>query len=72
MPARDLPHCMLSERELQVMRMIASGRTAADIARELSLSINTVGTYRSRILHKMQMNSKAQIIRYASRIGLQL
>lgn len=63
-------HRVLSDRELQVMRLIAAGKTAVQIARELSLSVNTVGTYRSRILHKMGMNRKAQIIGYAARNGL--
>ncbi|MDX1815381.1 MAG: response regulator transcription factor, partial [Thermodesulfobacteriota bacterium] len=49
-----LPHETLSDREYQVLRMIASGRTVSEIARELSLSVKTISTYRSRILEKMR------------------
>jgi two-component system invasion response regulator UvrY len=59
------PHEMLSDREFQVMCMIASGKTISDIAAELSLSISTVNTYRSRILDKMEMHSNAELTRYA-------
>jgi two-component system invasion response regulator UvrY len=61
----ELPHQTLSERELDVMRLIASGKTVSEIARELSLSVKTISTYRSRILEKMQMKSNAQLTRYA-------
>ncbi len=58
-------HEYLSDREYQVMCMIASGKTASDIAKELSLSINTVSTYRLRILEKMGMKNNAEITHYA-------
>jgi two-component system, NarL family, invasion response regulator UvrY len=58
-------HEMLSDREYQVMCMIASGKTATDIAKELSLSINTISTYRIRILEKMNMKNNAEITHYA-------
>jgi two-component system invasion response regulator UvrY len=61
----ELPHQTLSERELDVMRLIASGKTVSEIARELSLSVKTISTYRSRILKKMQMKNNAQLTRYA-------
>jgi len=49
----DLPlHELLSDREFQVLRMIASGKTVKEIADELSLSVKTVSTYRARILEK--------------------
>jgi two-component system invasion response regulator UvrY len=60
-----LPHETLSDREYQVMRMLASGKTLKEIADELSLSIKTVGTYRSRILEKMGMKRNAELIHYA-------
>ena len=63
-------HASLSARELQVMRMIASGMRAKDIARELSLSAKTVATYRERLLDKMHMKTNAQLIRYAIEHGL--
>lgn len=60
-----LPHESLSNRELQVLRLIASGKTLKDIATELSLSIKTVGTYHIRVLQKMGMQSDVEITRYA-------
>ena len=59
------PHELLSDREYQVMCMIASGKTATDIAKELSLSINTISTYRLRILEKMGLKNNAEITHYA-------
>ncbi len=58
------PHERLSDREYEVMRMIASGKTVSAIARELSLSEKTVSTFRGRILQKMKMKSNAEIIHY--------
>jgi len=62
----DLPlHELLSDREFQVLRMIASGKTVKEVADELSLSVKTVSTYRSRILEKTGMKTNAELIRYA-------
>lgn len=61
----ELPHKTLSDREYQVMRMIALGKTVTEIAEELLLSVKTVGTYRSRILEKMKMKNNAEITYYA-------
>ncbi len=62
----DAPlHEALSERELQVMCLMAKGYTPKEIASTLSVSPKTVSTYRERILVKMMMNSTAEIIRYA-------
>ena len=58
-------HEQLSDREYQVMCMIASGKTPTDIAKELSLSINTISTYRIRILEKMGLKNNAEITHYA-------
>jgi DNA-binding NarL/FixJ family response regulator len=60
----------LSDREYQVMCKIASGRTVKEIAGELSLSVKTVSTYRSRILAKMGMANNAELTRYAIKQGL--
>lgn len=57
----------LSDREYQIMWMIASGDTVGDIARRLFLSPNTVSTYRSRILRKMKLKNNAELMRYAIR-----
>lgn len=58
-------HESLSDREYQVMHMIASGKTIKEIAEELCLSVKTVSTYRSRILEKMNMKNNAEIVLYA-------
>jgi len=59
------PHEKLSDREYQVMCMIASGRTVKEIAVELTLSIKTISTYRTRILEKLKMKSSAELTYYA-------
>jgi two-component system invasion response regulator UvrY len=61
---------ILSNRELQVLGMIASGKRLIDIAETLSLSIKTVSTYRMRLLTKLKMSSNAELIEYAVRDGL--
>lgn len=63
-------HETLSDREYQVMCMIASGKTVGEIGRELSLSVKSISTYRGRILEKMQMNNNSQLIYYAIKNGL--
>jgi two-component system invasion response regulator UvrY len=63
-------HETLSDREYQVMRMIASGKRVKDIAEELCLSIKTISTYRSRILEKMRMKSNSELTHYAIKRGL--
>lgn len=59
------PYDLLSDREFQVLRMIASGKTVKEIADELFLSVKTVSTYRARILEKTGMKTNAELIRYA-------
>jgi two-component system, NarL family, invasion response regulator UvrY len=61
----DPLHEALSDREYQVMRMIASGKTMQEIGKELFLSVRTVSTYRGRIFEKMQMKTNTDLIRYA-------
>jgi len=58
-------HENLSDREYQVMCMIASGKTVGEIAEKLSLSAKTISTYRARILEKMKMKNNAEITHYA-------
>jgi DNA-binding NarL/FixJ family response regulator len=60
-----MPHEKLSGRELEIMCMIASNKTVKDIAEDLSLSISTVNTYRTRIFEKMNMKSNVELTRYA-------
>ena len=62
----SLPHETLSRREYQVMCLIAAGKTVSEVARELSLSVKTVSTYRARILEKLQMKNNAELMRYAT------
>ena len=63
-------HETLSDREYQVMLMIASGKQVGKIADELSLSVKTVDTYRARVLNKMGMKSNAELIHYAIKNNL--
>ncbi len=63
-------HDNLSDREFQVMCMIASGKTVSVIAKELNLSINTISTYRNRILEKMNMKTNAELTHYAIKFRL--
>jgi two-component system, NarL family, invasion response regulator UvrY len=63
--AAEAPHQVLSNRELQVLRMIASGNTVKEIAGELSLSEKTVGTYRTRISKKLRLATNVELTRYA-------
>jgi len=60
-----LVHETLSDREFQVMRMMATGKTVKEIAAELSLSVKTISTYRARILTKMNLHTNAELIHYA-------
>jgi len=60
-------HETLSDREYQVLCQIASGKTVNEIAREMSLSIKTISTYRTRLLEKMRMRTNADLIRYGVR-----
>ncbi|MBS1685181.1 MAG: response regulator transcription factor [Bacteroidetes bacterium] len=55
----------LSDREMEVFLLLAAGRAVSEIATEMSLSVNTVSTYRARILEKLVLKSNADIIRYA-------
>jgi len=64
------PHERLSDREYEVLCLIASGKTVTEIAGELSLSAKTVSTYRGRILGKMNMKTSAELTHYAVHNGL--
>jgi DNA-binding NarL/FixJ family response regulator len=57
-------HESLSDREFQILRKLASGKNLTEISKELSLSIKTVSTYRTRILVKLRLKNTAEIIRY--------
>ena len=68
-PAAE-PHTRLSDREFQVLRLLASGKSVGEIAALCSLSAKTVSTYRGRVLEKMNMENNAQLMNYAFRHGL--
>jgi DNA-binding NarL/FixJ family response regulator len=59
------PHERLSNREFLVLRMIASGKAVSQIAKELSLSVKTISTYRARVLEKMDMKNNSELTHYA-------
>jgi DNA-binding NarL/FixJ family response regulator len=68
---RDKPlHDSLSTREFQIFCKLAAGRGVSDIANELSLSVKTVSTYRTRILEKMKFTNNADLTSYALRSGI--
>ena len=60
----------LTEREREIVRLIAAGKTNQEIADTLSLSVNTVHTHRTHILEKLNLHDRAGLIRYAIRKGL--
>jgi len=64
------PHEALSDREYQVLRMLASGLTVSQVASRLSLSVKTISTYRARVLEKMNMDTTAELMHYAIHHGL--
>ena len=66
----DSPLETLSDRELQVLKRLAEGRTGREIAQELHLSTKTVDTYRARLLTKLELNTTADLIRFALRNGV--
>lgn len=61
----QLPHVALSDREFQIFRLLAAGGGGSEIAVKLNLSAKTVSTYKTRILHKMELDSMADLVRYA-------
>lgn len=64
-PDQELPHRSLSDREFQVFHMIVTGQKISDIAKDLSLSVQTIHTYKTRLKKKMNMASNADLTRYA-------
>jgi len=68
--AEKPPHESLSDREHEVMRMIAAGTPLTGIGESLHVSVKTISTYRARIMEKMQMKTNAELTRYAMTQGL--
>ncbi len=69
-PVQEQPHQRLSDREFQVLTMLATGKTLTQIGLDLSLSIKTISTYRTRVLEKMQLANNAELTRYAIKHGI--
>jgi len=69
-PSDQLPHHTLSDREFQVFHMVASGMKISEIAKELSLSVQTIHTYKTRLKKKMNLDSNADLTRYAIKHNL--
>ncbi len=69
-PTTEAPHERLSDRELQTLTMIASGKRLSDIAEELTLSPKTVSVYRARVLEKLGLSNNSELTVYAIRNGL--
>lgn len=69
-PVAAEPHMSLSERELQTMQKMASGRKLSEIAEELMLSPKTVSVYRARVLQKLGVSNNAELTAYAIRHGM--
>lgn len=67
---RNVPHEHLSDREYEVMCLIASGKTVSEIAETMHLGVTTISTYRARILEKMNLKNNAELTRYALQRGL--
>jgi two-component system invasion response regulator UvrY len=66
----ETPHRSLSDREFQVLCLIASGRAPREIAAELNVSVKTIGTHRARLLGKMGLRNNAELVQYAIANGL--
>ena len=68
--AQGAPHERITDREFEVFKMLAAGRTVSQVAQELALSVKTVSTHRTRILKKMEMKTNADLTQYAVRNAL--
>ena len=63
------PKTQLSEREEQVMRLVAQGYTSQEVAEQLNLAVTTVETYRSRAMRKLELRGRVQLVQYAIQVG---
>ena len=63
--AEQAPHTTLSDREFQVLRMLAAGQTVSDVAAKVNLSVKTVSTHKAHILQKMNLQNQSELVRYA-------
>ena len=67
----EQPQKLLSDREYEVMRLLASGKTVSEIAQHLHLGTTTISTYRARILEKLRLKNNAELMRYAVQQGIE-
>jgi DNA-binding NarL/FixJ family response regulator len=67
---RRAPHELLSDREFEVLRLLSAGKTVKEIGAELALSVQTISTYRGRILEKLRLHTNADLVAYARAHGL--
>ena len=68
---KDIPfHELLSDREMEVFTLIASGKTVSDISELLSLSVTTISTYRARLLEKLNLKNNAELTHFAFSQGI--
>jgi two-component system response regulator NreC len=68
--AKDRPRKLLSDRELQVLRLVAHGYSSQEISKRISLSVKTVETYRSRFSDKLGLRTRSDIVRFAIQMGM--
>jgi DNA-binding NarL/FixJ family response regulator len=61
----DAPHELLSDREMEVLRLLGQGKTVSGIAGEIAISVKTVSTYRTRVLNKLELRTTAELVHYA-------
>ena len=61
----ETPHDLLSDREMEVLRLLGQGRTVSEIGESLALSVKTISTYRIRLLDKLKLRTTAELVRYA-------
>ena len=66
----DIPSDSLSPRELQVLQLVAEGKTTKEVAALLNISVKTAESHRTRIMEKLDIHETASLVRYAIRRGL--
>ena len=65
-----MPHESLSDREFEVFRLLVAGEAVSDIAAKLNLSVKTVSTHKSNLMHKLGLTNQTELVRYALKHGL--
>ena len=70
MPGNDNPESLLSDRELQILKLIATGLHLSEIADKLFLSAKTISTHKANLMRKLRIGNNADLIRYAAKQNL--